>query len=51
MLCYAALAAMLKDTGLFPTDALSKAVATFQSKKIADVNLKAVSAGAELVAS
>ncbi len=44
-----AVAALLQDTGLFPLDAFARAIATFQSAKIAEVNLKALQAGAALV--
>jgi 2-oxoglutarate ferredoxin oxidoreductase subunit beta len=44
-----AVAALLQDTGLFPLDALARAISTFQSAKIAEVNLKALQAGAALV--
>jgi len=44
-----ALAAMLQDTGLFPLDAFARAISTFQAPKLAEVNLKAVQAGAALL--
>ncbi len=43
------LGAVLQDAGLFPTDAFGAAIAKFQKKKIADINLEALKAGAELV--
>lgn len=43
-----ALGAMLADSGLFPLDALNDAISTLQKKAIAEVNLKAVDAGAAL---
>ncbi|MFH1754984.1 MAG: thiamine pyrophosphate-dependent enzyme [Candidatus Latescibacterota bacterium] len=45
----AAIAAMLEDSGMFPADALEMATRTFQSAKIAEINLMAMTAGAELV--
>jgi pyruvate/2-oxoacid:ferredoxin oxidoreductase beta subunit/Pyruvate/2-oxoacid:ferredoxin oxidoreductase gamma subunit len=47
----AALAAMLEDSGIFPTEAFGTAIESFQSGRIAGQNLKAVSAGAELMKS
>jgi pyruvate/2-oxoacid:ferredoxin oxidoreductase beta subunit/Pyruvate/2-oxoacid:ferredoxin oxidoreductase gamma subunit len=46
-----ALAAMLQGSNLFPTEAFATAIATFQEDKIAEVNLRALHAGAELVGS
>jgi pyruvate/2-oxoacid:ferredoxin oxidoreductase beta subunit/Pyruvate/2-oxoacid:ferredoxin oxidoreductase gamma subunit len=43
-----AMAALLADTGLFPLDAFRAAVSKFQRREIAEVNLKALAAGAEL---
>ena len=43
------LAAFLQDTGLFPVEAFSTAISTFQKVRIAETNLKAVKAGVELV--
>jgi 2-oxoglutarate ferredoxin oxidoreductase subunit beta len=43
-----ALATMLEDTGMFPADAFSTAIRVFQKPKIAQINVKAVEAGAEL---
>jgi 2-oxoglutarate ferredoxin oxidoreductase subunit beta len=43
-----AVAALLRDSGLFPVDAFARAIATFQKPKIAEVNLQAVQAGAQL---
>ncbi len=45
-----ALAAVLQDTGMFPTDAYAKAISTFQKGEVAEVNLRALEAGIELVA-
>jgi Pyruvate/2-oxoacid:ferredoxin oxidoreductase gamma subunit len=44
-----ALAAMLKDSGLFPIGALETAIETFQSPSIAETSRRAVSAGSGLV--
>ena len=44
-----AVAAMLQDSGLFPMEAFVKTISTFQSPKIAEINLKAVTAGAEMM--
>ncbi len=44
-----ALTAMLQDTGLFPVAAFESAIRTFQKAAIAETNLKAAAAGAELV--
>ncbi len=44
----AAVAAMLEDSGMFPIEAFGLAIKSFQSEKIAEINLKAVTAGAEL---
>ena len=44
----AALAMLLKDSGIFPTEAFATAIESFQTGKIAKTNLKAVSAGVEL---
>jgi 2-oxoglutarate ferredoxin oxidoreductase subunit beta len=44
-----ALAAVLAETGLFPVEAFETAISTFQKAKIAEINLKAMEAGAELV--
>lgn len=46
-----ALAALLRDTALFPAEALETAISTFQNPKIATINLKAVEAGGDLVGS
>jgi pyruvate/2-oxoacid:ferredoxin oxidoreductase beta subunit/Pyruvate/2-oxoacid:ferredoxin oxidoreductase gamma subunit len=43
-----AVAAMLQHTGLFPLEAFSLAISTFQKANIAEVNLKALKAGAAL---
>ncbi len=40
---------MLKDSGIFPVDAFEAAISKFQKPVIAQTNLKAVTAGAELV--
>ncbi len=44
-----ALATMLQDTGLFSQEAFATAISQFQKAKIAETNLKALEAGAELV--
>ncbi|UCF04032.1 MAG: 2-oxoacid:acceptor oxidoreductase family protein [bacterium] len=44
-----ALSAVLVDTGLFPVEAFGTAISAFQKKKIADINLKAMEAGSELL--
>jgi len=44
-----ALAAMLELSGMFPVDAFTTAIKTFQSEKIAEINLQAVDAGVELI--
>jgi Pyruvate/2-oxoacid:ferredoxin oxidoreductase gamma subunit len=44
-----ALAAMLKDSGMFPVEALETAVETFQSPSIAETNKRAISIGSDLV--
>ncbi len=43
-----AVAALLAEAGLFPVDAFAKAISTFQKPKIAEVNLQALRAGAQL---
>jgi Pyruvate/2-oxoacid:ferredoxin oxidoreductase gamma subunit len=43
-----ALAALLHRTGLYPLEALEKAIGTFQKPSIAEVNLNALRAGAEM---
>jgi 2-oxoglutarate ferredoxin oxidoreductase subunit beta len=48
-LATAALAALLEDSRIFPSQAFAAAIESFQSAEIAKLNLKAVSAGAELV--
>jgi Pyruvate/2-oxoacid:ferredoxin oxidoreductase gamma subunit len=48
-LATAALAALLEDSGIFPPEAFVAAIDSFQSTEIAELNRKAVSAGAELV--
>ena len=40
-----ALAALLQDSGMFPTAAFGKSVSTFQKPDISDVNLRAIEAG------
>ncbi len=45
-----ALAAVLRDTGLFPTDAYAEAISIFHKPDIADINLKALDAGLGLAA-
>lgn len=47
-LALVALAALVKDSGLFPTEALKKATTTFYGKDVAEVNLKAIEAGEQL---
>ncbi|MCK4340479.1 MAG: 2-oxoacid:acceptor oxidoreductase family protein [Phycisphaerae bacterium] len=42
------LATLLVDTGLFPTEAFATAISKFQKAKIAEINLKALEAGAAL---
>jgi Pyruvate/2-oxoacid:ferredoxin oxidoreductase gamma subunit len=44
-----ALAALLEDSRLFPSEAFAAAIESFQSVEIAETNLRAVSAGVELV--
>jgi Pyruvate/2-oxoacid:ferredoxin oxidoreductase gamma subunit len=44
----AALATVLVDGGLFSLEAFAKAITTFQKAAIAEINLKAVAAGAAL---
>jgi len=39
---------MLKDSGMFPADAFSTAVKAFQKTKIAEINVRALEAGADL---
>lgn len=45
-----ALAALLRDTGLFPTDAYGEAISIFHKTEIAEINLKAFDAGLGLAA-
>jgi Pyruvate/2-oxoacid:ferredoxin oxidoreductase gamma subunit len=45
-----ALAAVLRDTGLFPMDAYAEAISAFDKPDIADINLKALDAGVGLAA-
>jgi Pyruvate/2-oxoacid:ferredoxin oxidoreductase gamma subunit len=45
-----ALAALLRDTGLFPTNAYAEAISTFHKPDIADIDLKALDAGLGLAA-
>jgi 2-oxoglutarate ferredoxin oxidoreductase subunit beta len=47
-LATAALARLLEESGIFPTQALATAIESFQTGKTAEMNLRAVSAGAEL---
>ena len=47
-LATAALAALLEESQLFPSEAFATAIESFQSAEIAKANLKAVSAGADL---
>jgi pyruvate/2-oxoacid:ferredoxin oxidoreductase beta subunit/Pyruvate/2-oxoacid:ferredoxin oxidoreductase gamma subunit len=44
----AALAALLEDSGIFPTEAFATAIRSFQTGKMGKANLKAVGAGAEV---
>ena len=44
-----ALAAVLGDSELFPLDAFRNSISAFQKKAIADVNLKALEAGVEIL--
>ena len=44
-----ALAAMLRDSGLFPLEALRDAITAFQRPAIAEVNLRAVEAGSAAI--
>ena len=43
-----ALAAMLKDSGIYPAHAFANAISKFQKPTVAEMNLKAAAAGAEL---
>ncbi len=45
-----AMAAVLADSGMYPVKAFETAIASFQKKKIADINVGAIAAGAELTA-
>jgi len=45
-----ALAALLRDSGLFPTDAYAEAISTFHKPDIAEIDLKALDAGLGLAA-
>lgn len=44
-----AMASLLKYSGMFPLDAFATAITTFQKPSIAETNIKALKAGAELV--
>ncbi len=44
-----AMATMLEDSEIFPVEAYATAIREFQSPKIAEINLKALTAGSELV--
>jgi 2-oxoglutarate/2-oxoacid ferredoxin oxidoreductase subunit beta len=44
----ASIGAVLEDSGMFPVDAFKEAIKSFQSEKIAEINIKAIDAGAEL---
>jgi pyruvate/2-oxoacid:ferredoxin oxidoreductase beta subunit/Pyruvate/2-oxoacid:ferredoxin oxidoreductase gamma subunit len=44
-----ALAALLRHSGLYPLEALEKAITTFQKPAIAELNLRAATAGSEMV--
>jgi pyruvate/2-oxoacid:ferredoxin oxidoreductase beta subunit/Pyruvate/2-oxoacid:ferredoxin oxidoreductase gamma subunit len=48
-LATAALAALLKDSGIFPPEAFATAIESFQDAEIGERNRRAVRAGAELV--
>ncbi len=43
------IAAMLEDSGMYSAEAFAEAIKAFQSPKIAEINLKALAAGTELV--
>jgi len=43
-----ALSAMLRDSGLFPLEALGESISTLQKPALADVNLRALEAGAAM---
>ena len=43
-----ALAAMLKQSGMFSLEAFETAITTFQKPAIAEINVKAVKVGAEM---
>jgi len=43
-----AMTTLLKQSGMFPLEAFETAISTFQKPKIAEINLKAVKAGAEM---
>ena len=43
-----ALAALLRDSGLFPLDAFGESISTLQKQALADVNLRALDAGAAM---
>ncbi|MCP4765169.1 MAG: 2-oxoglutarate synthase [Gammaproteobacteria bacterium] len=44
-----ALAALVKDTGLFASDAFAEAITVFQKPAIAEINLRALAAGSALI--
>ena len=44
----AAIAAMLEDSGMYPMGAFVEAIKSFQSEKIAEINIKAIEAGSEI---
>ncbi len=44
-----AMSSLLKYSKMFPSEAFSKAIATFQKKEIAEINIKAVKAGSSLM--
>ena len=44
-----ALSAMLRDSGLFPLEALEESITTLQKQALADVNLRALEAGAAMM--
>jgi 2-oxoglutarate/2-oxoacid ferredoxin oxidoreductase subunit beta len=44
-----ALAAVITESGIYPIEAFTKAIETFQNKKIAEINVEAVKAGVEMM--
>jgi pyruvate/2-oxoacid:ferredoxin oxidoreductase beta subunit len=45
---FVGIAAMLKETNIFPTEALETSITNFQKQSIAEINVNAVKAGVEL---